>query len=639
MAHAYFFQSGLNISGTQKVNYEDGESITFNLNYITSVADSVLWRFYKSDTKELIQSLTSRTPTMSFSSGIGKNGIDVELTVNWGIFTTKFYKRHRVVVMPDVSTPNYTINLSNAGTDPRIINEGANQYSLDFTGIPGGSIVRLMGSITAIRVKALNIGSNVNNPIILAITSPTSITKTGTTYDEALRIDDGAPTNGLWIYSRKASDGTRYFTINGGGISTFRTSNTSSHNNLRFTGILVKNAQSAGFKVKLDNVNRYLKNACEDCWIYDNEIDTATNEGTYCGWEASYGYRFDPTFNGGDYHHAMRRIKIFANYAHDCGWDSFQTTGAEEDSEIHDNLGVNNGTANQSSQDFGLQCGGGFAGQIYNNIFDRHIQVYASGDTYIYNNFIPGDVSQNGIFTKRYDNPGFVGPNGDSYNHSNPAGKLYIFNNIISSIQDPVYILDGNDDGSAIVPLSEIHFFNNTISWSGTPQEALGLRYNESGGTSTITLNNYIAPSVAAIKISNISTHDLSINPTSPVFTQANEGIDVSGKVTIDTLKVGLTDLSGQSYPVQGHFIRIPVQRSSGYQPPLTTEEQGQWYRTAQTSVFSDREKIPDMYGFTVKRYAYIGGSSKPRYLLAAKPRAKTGVVSGLEVIDDQSFL
>lgn len=726
IAQDNFLVTNITTTGAvKKVAYESGESISFTPDAVTTAyAEGITWNFYNSTTGALIRTSTSRIATVSFTHAEGKQGIDVYADATWGTYVTRFEKRHRMVIFPDSSNPDYVINFSLGTSDPRISNDGGGGgFLIDFVGIPCGSMVEFKGTHDTTRDKIINCGSCESNPIIVVIKSVTTINKknvmtltgssgtanirvggvlypmtfstnltttaanfvtangaailsatgvsiassgvtltaTGVSFemnntsgnlnagngvDEALRIDDGAPTNGLWFYSKKDGSGNRYFNINGGGIGTFRADNQSSHNNIKFTGIRISYAQSAAIKVKLDNVNRYQKHCAEDVWIYDCEIRGPTNEGTYIGWEAASGNRFDPTFNGGDYHHLPLRLKVFANYVHDAGWDGIQATGASLDTEIHDNLLVNNGHSQVSAQDFSMQMGGGFAGQIYNNIFDRHIQVYGSGDTYIYNNYIPGHVDaldQNAVFTKRFNNPtgpSFTGPNGDIYNFSDPAGRFYFFNNIVTSIQDPVYILDSQDDGFAKVPFAEIRILNNTITWSGTAQEALGLRYAESGGSPAITLDSYIAPTVASIMVTNPAAQDISVNSKSPVLFAANEGLDLTATVSPTALKVGLTDMTGQSYPLRGYFKRAPVQRFSGFTPPPALKEQFQWYQTAQTtdaSGYSDRVKLTDMYSYKIKTYTWITGSAKPRLVVSFRPVAKTGTINGLELFDDVS--
>jgi hypothetical protein len=362
-----------------------------------------------------------------------------------------------------------------------------------------------------------------------------------------------------------------------------------------------------------------------------------TGSGTFSSWKVS----------SGNYHHNIHRLKIFANYVHDCGWDGIQCTGANRETEIHDNLFVNNGTSEVFAQNFSLTCGNGFAGQIYNNIFDRFIQIFPSGTTLIYNNFIPGQVGgsvNNAVFIRRYDNPFYIAPSGDSYQHCDPTANVYLFNNIIQSIQDPVYVFDGTDDGTSKVPFNTITYINNTVTWSGTAQESSGLRYAEgTGATQNFNINNYIAPTISSIKIVNATGNNISLYSTSPVFSLAKEGVDLTiyiSSTTLSNLFVGLTDLSGQSYPLRGRFYNTPIQRFYGYKPPLRNEEQFQWYQVSGisgTTAFIGKMKILDLHGASIKKYKFISVSNKSRYLMSVKPVAKTGNLLGNETFNNIS--
>jgi hypothetical protein len=624
MAHPYFWSSGFNVTGNNRVVYEDWETIQLNATVLSG--STYTWNFYNSLTGSLISTTSGASPSVSFSTVQGESGIDVELITDFGICRTRHYKRHRFVIYPDCRVPTKTINLSLGTGDTSITSLGGTQYQIDI----GSGIAKLIGSINTERIKFVGSG-------IAYCESAATITKTGATYDDAVQLQETCK-----IYSRKDASSVPYLTLDGGGFGTpAGTNGVLSHKGIRISGCQIQNCQSAGIKLKLDSVNRFTGagEVMADIWIFDNIIDAPTNEGTYIGYEAAAGYRFDAAFNGGDYHHAVRRLKIWANEFKNTGWDGMQCTGADEDTEIHDNYYENTATSETFAQNFAMSCGGGFAGQIYNNVFDRCIQVFAHKTTYIYNNYIPGLNSPsivNAIFVRRTDNPMTLGPNGDSYQHCDPLADLFVFNNLPTSVQDLLYILKVNDGGTGAIALRSVYYFNNTGSWTGTPSEG-DLKLSES--TEVVVKSNLILPSIADAKINNAPT-DLSCQITGDVHLDTNIGIDITQYVTESNLKVGLTDITGQSYPLNGIFKRLPVQRFTGYVIPQTNETQIQWYQTNQvddTSGYSDKVKLTDMNGAKVKTYTKISGSAKPRLVASVRPVAKTGNLTGVETFDNVS--
>jgi len=622
--HPYYWTSFISVTGNRRVVYEDWETIQVNAPAIGGAIFT--WNFYNSTTGALIKSTSGASPNVTFTTVEGIDGVDVELIATIGINITRFYKRRRFVIYPDHRTPTKTINLSLGTGDASITSLGGTQYQVDI----GSGIAKLTGSISTERIKLVGSGT-------AYVESAVTITKTGATYDDAVQLQESCK-----IYSRKDASSIPYLTITGGGVGTpAGTNGVLSHKGIKISGCKIMNCQSAGIKLKLDNVNRFTGagEVMADAWIFDNIIDTPTNEGTYLGYEAAFGYRFDSGFNGGDYHHAVRRLKVWANEFVNTGWDGMQCTGADEDTEIHDNYFSNTATSNTFAQNFAMSCGGGFAGQIFNNVFDRAIQVFVHKTSYIYNNYIPGLNSPdivNCIFIRRTDNPMSLGPNGDSYQHCDPLGDAIIFNNVITSPQDPIYILKVNDALTGAIPLRNVYYFNNSVSWTGVPSEG-DLKLSES--TETVVKSNLILAAITDAKINNAPT-DLSCQYTGSVHANANIGIDITQYITDTSLKAGLTDLTGQSYPLNGIFKRVPVQRFTGYSMPQASETQIQWYQTNQiddTSGWSDKVKIYDMNGYKIKTYTKITGSAKPRLVASVRPVAKTGNLTGVETFDNVS--
>jgi hypothetical protein len=715
-----FYDSGFTITGVDKVNYQAGSNITFNCTYlsaISSVYKSATWNFYRSEDYSLIKSTGGLSSTTTFTLAEGKDGIDVELILDFGLHRTKFRKRRRVVIIPDKTTATRTLDIS---TIPMIsgagvaftnsttasvtagsttVNTSANhgvsvgdivvltqtvsrtyqaqsgttgttlildrgwegttatltnantrkgldiQHRFDASSWSPGDIVHLTGKLYTARCRWINLNGTSENEIWLTVSNGSDTAefiRVGTAQDDAFQLNDLC--SNLRIVGDKDGSGNYRLKFTNGGFSAqhFSIGNTHDHDNIRLATIRVHNADSTGIKPKLDSVNRTV-GAWDDCWVYDNYITDSTNEGIYIGY---FNYTYDSGFLGGDYHHAMKRAKCWANYVEGCGWDAIQMSSCDEEAECSYNFMKNNATSNESPQNFGAVLNGGWNGHFYNNIIiGNTMQCIPAYTTYLYNNVIYSTFaytpSANGLYVRRGDNPSLGSP---IYNPYDVNAILYCWNNIISSVNDSIYILDNNDQGGVLAPLVEINIFNNFLGYTGSAVEGF-IRYNEpaSGQVRTTTPNITTSGASAvptAVAFYDYSNDDTRLLNTSSVFSSSN-GTDMSTVLDATDLPIQMfTDISDQIIPERGYWKQSPHHEYVGHETELADymgRTQIQYYQTSQTSTFSDKEKIPRFYGGTVNKCNVVGGSSKPRYLSAVKAYPNSGTPSS-ETFDGTSY-
>jgi hypothetical protein len=695
-----FFDSGFTITGPNKVNYQSGASITFNCNYLPTVGvgRTVLWNFYKSSDYSLIKTTVGISSTTSFTYDEGKDGIEVEMILGFGLHGTKFRKRRRIVIMPDKTTPTRTLNIgtipmlsggvafSNSAT-ASVTNGNANvttsaahgitvgnivvftqsgtnytyraqsgttgstlildrgwegttgtitntntrhglniQHRFDASSWAPGDIIHLTGTLYTARCRWINLNGTSTNPIWLTVSNGSDIAefvRLGTDQDDVFQLNDLCSHVRI-IGDKSASGGDNYrlkFTNGGFSAQHFSIGNTHDHDNIRIATIRVHNADSTAIKPKLDACDR-VQGAWDDCWVYDNWITDSVNEGIYMGY---FNYAYDSGFLGGAYHHAMKRAKCFANYAEGCGWDGMQMSGCDEAAEFCYNFMKNNATSGTGSQNFGAVMNGGFNGHFYNNIIiGNTVQCLPSYTTYVYNNVVYNTTYGNALFVRRADNPSLGSP---VYNPYDVNARFFCWNNILVSSADSIYILDINDQGGTLAPLLEIWITNNFLGYTGSVVEGF-IRYNEpaSGQTRTTTPNITVSGASTvpnSIDFNDLPDDDTRLLETSVVFTDANVGGDVSARLAVTDLPVRMfTDISDQIVPERGYWRQSPYHEYVGYETDIAAymgRSQIQLYQTAQTSVFSDKEKLYRFYGGKIKGTEQIESSSKPRYLAVVR--------------------
>lgn len=695
--HKFFYNSGFKIDGIEQILYKENQSITFieNDNIFTLGFNNyeTIWNFYNSTGNTLIKSVTGTTAvTTSFTYNEGKNGIDVELIINFGIHTTKFKKRHRIVIMRDKATPTRTIILnqlprygggtaftvdSNVTNSSNIITTtGAHGISVDsillftqggtdytyrallgtsgstiiieqpFQGTTGtitqfnayygnnidliidgtswsaGDIVNLTGMVYCNRFAIRNINGTSANPIQISIPdgdTHVTMTKQSLTYinDDILSLIDNI--NHVHFYFDKDSSGNRKFELIDGGFSTnhFATGDVYGYANVRFSGFDIYNAISSAMKLKVDSNSRAV-GGLDDCWVFDNYWDTSFRESLYFGY-FTYGYVTTK------YYPAHKRAKIWGNTSLNTQWDGIQVACADEDTEVHDNFADNNGLENTGSQNFSYSINEGFKGYFYNNIAGRQIQLQPFGTTYIYNNFIRGTNEEFAIFIRRTDNPMLGSP---SYITCDPTADLYVFNNTLLCAKDCLYLLDANDDSTGSISFNDIHYFNNTLNYTGVPN-ADG-EYRDAGGGTNVIVSNFKPALESQISIVDKSNLDIDLNQDSEVFFSGNTGNDVSLYILQDNLPLkSYTDISGRNIPDRGYWKQSHIHRPVGFNDQIyqSGKTSIQWYQTN----YADYIKLPDYFGGTVKTSNLITTSSYTALTASILPAAKTGIKYGTE--------
>lgn len=712
-----FYRSGFEINGVDQVNYQHGQNITLNCVYLQSLGLErfVTWTFTKSSDHSIVSTTSGSSPTVNFDYSDGKNGIDAEMSIQFGIIPTKFKKRTRIVTIPDVSVADHTLDIStipvvsggsafsgaatatvtngsanvptsaahgaSVGDIIVMTKDGVSRTYLASTGTSGttivldrawegtngtvtnsntrrginiqhqfnasvwnpGDIVHLTGKLYTARCSWINNNGDPDDEIWMTNNPGNSnvceFVRIGgsdpTLYDDVFQLRDLC--SNLRIIGLKDGSGNYRLKFTNGGFSAqhFSIGNTSDHHNIRISGIHVSNARSTGIKPKLDSVNR-VNGAWYDCWVYDNYIEDSGNEGIYMGF---FRYTFDPSFNGGDYHHAMKRPKCWANYVTRSQWDAIQLSGSDEAAECYYNFMVDNALKQEGSQNFGAVMNGGWKGHFYNNIIiGNTVQCIPYGTTYIYNNLIYNTTYGNALFLRRGDNPSLGSP---VFNPYDPTAVLYMWNNILTSSDDTIYILDQADQGGPLVPMAELWIVNNVLCYTGSAVEGY-IRYNEPGGGQIRTLTpNIQTQDETQIQFNNYASEDVRLKDTSIVFS-ASDGIDVSSKITALDLPLRMfTDLSDQIVPERGFWKQSCFHDHMNSESELAAESgrsQMQWFQTAQTSTFSDKERIQRCYGAIINKMESIGGSDKPRYLLSVQAWPNTGTKSS-ETIKGPSYL
>lgn len=642
MATTYFYNKGFTIDGVNKVTYEENERLQFRLNYLLNKYRQVNWEFINSNTNEIIATSNEINPLLTFNFADGINGIDVRLTIDFGIHRTLFYKRRRIMIVPDTSTAVWSIsNLTSPPTyqGHSLVTAFGSQHTIDGKYFRPGDIIHITGNLSSERIRFINFNGVSGNPIIITTNNDTQrlITKSNTTQDDVFQIRDNC--NHLWFYGKKDINGNRSIKLIDGGFSAQLFNGMANCcNDIRVFGLETYNAKSTGIKMKLDAVNRHT-GAFDDCFVFDCLVQKSGNEGFYEGY---FQYNWDSGFNGGDYHHVMKRLKVFANIARDCKWDGIQVSSCNEDTEVAYNVSINNASISDNNQNFEIVLNSGFAGQCYGNVIINTItkgglQLLANKNAYVYNNLIYCPLAQNGIFLHRTDNPNFLGPNGDSYLHNDPTAKIYIFNNTIVSLQDTLYMLNEKPNNVGLVPVSALTFINNAVYYGGGAIEGQ-LRYNEPTGFSqTIVVNNYVSTTLNGLGV-NVSTGTSTCDFANNSVVPTTLGIDLSNYIDVTKLKLPIfTDINDQYIPIKGiwhpgHSSRIKDHEIIN--EPDITKTMIQWYQTNDVT----RVKIPEAYGFEFKTYKLIDNSSLNKKIASIKPIAKNGNKIGNEKFSDNSI-
>ncbi len=197
--------------------------------------------------------------------------------------------------------------------------------------------------------------------------------------------------------------------------------------------------------------------------IHDNYIHNTGGEGIYVGYT---GGDKTLTCNGRRITvkpHNIEGLKIYNNRIENTGWDGLQVSRATKDCEIYNNTIKNFGTAREKYQDEGILIGGGTTGRLYNNTIIKGtgvgIQVFGSGNNYIYNNVI-ADVEADGIFCddrETVPGRGFFFINNTIVNTGSAGMRMYsikskgnvFYNNLLANVSKDIVLLNAPIDWKA----------------------------------------------------------------------------------------------------------------------------------------------------------------------------------------------
>jgi hypothetical protein len=201
-----------------------------------------------------------------------------------------------------------------------------------------------------------------------------------------------------------------------------------------FAGFLVKTDPGCDMKAARGNFIQY------NTFIHDNLIKNTNGEGLYIG--SSFFYSgHNVTCNGTSIRiqpHELRGVRLYNNVVLNAGWDCLQVASAPYDVEVYNNTMIGCGVLNASSQNIGMQIGGGITGKFYNNYIEGAkygIQIQGSGDLFVYNNIVLNS-EVDGILTAGTTN---ITP-----------GKFYVIDNnlIINASRFGFYFLNKDGNGT-----------------------------------------------------------------------------------------------------------------------------------------------------------------------------------------------
>jgi len=220
--------------------------------------------------------------------------------------------------------------------------------------------------------------------------------------------------------------------------------------NTGFAGIFSKTDPICNLSLNRDRFTQY------QSIYHDNYIHNTGGEGMYIGHSFYSGWT---TTCGGQptvlYPSVLKGVRVYNNLVDSAGWDGIQVGSATEDCEIYGNVISNYGVGAESSQNSGIQIGGGTTGLCYNNAIlngsGTGIMVFGLGNNLIFNNIIVnagkiGNVLENsnvyGIFCDdrstipglsfNFMNNTIIAPKTDGIRiYSNKSRNNKFYNNLI----------------------------------------------------------------------------------------------------------------------------------------------------------------------------------------------------------------
>lgn len=355
-----------------------------------------------------------------------------------------------------------------------------------------------------------------------------------------------------------------------------------------FAGIMAKTDPSNNCADKTPERPNFRMN---NIHLHHNYIHDIGGEGFYIG---NSFYNGTTVYCGStQYPHEVRGVRIHDNLVMNSGWESIQVGSAVADVEIYNNKVYNYGSANNPSQNGGIQMGVGTTGKLYNNFikggFGPCLVVQGIGLNYVFNNVIvnPGAEAIN-VNTRPTPLSTDIVPTGF-------LGGVYIINNTIVNAQTAAVKENINNAPGNVL-------YNNLIVASTTNWNQLKTYTDWSQG------NNVVIPVLANAKFVNPSNDDYRLQSGSPAI-NAGRNVALFG-VTFDFDKLlrptganwdaGAFELSGNQKPVvnvgSNQTITLPINTTTII--GSATDADGsitsyQWTQTSGPSATLTNENTP----------------------------------------------
>lgn len=368
-----------------------------------------------------------------------------------------------------------------------------------------------------------------------------------------------------------------------------------------FAGVLYKNDPSCDPKSWRQNfVMRQVS-------IHDNYIHDTHGEGIYIGYTGGAktlncegkSVTVDP--------HNIEGLRVFNNLIENTGWDGLQVSRAVKDCEIYNNTIKNFGTAREKYQDEGILIGGGTTGKLYNNTIIKGtgtgIQVFGTGDNYIFNNVV-ADVEEDGIFCddrETVKGRGFYFINNTIVNPGQAGMKMYsdessgnvFYNNMMVGADKNVILLNTSIDWKAS---NNIFAGNvNEVGFVDPGKHDYHLKNGSSAIDKGKDVSSYgVSVDFESKKRPQGSAYDIGAYEYGAAGSVSNQSpmVDAGNDVTL-TLPDNNTTLTATAHDADGEVSKYEWSQASG---PSTASLTGQY--TANLKISNLKEGT---YAFKVK--------------------------------------
>ncbi len=245
-------------------------------------------------------------------------------------------------------------------------------------------------------------------------------------------------------------------------------------------------------------------------------------------------------------------VKVYNNICDSTGWDGIQVA-ASANAEIYNNRVTNYGRSNLASQQAGIILGGKSNGSVYNNYINNGtgegLEIFGTGDVYIYNNVI-SNAGWDGTSSKQ--DAIAVDDRPQPYNWY--AGlRVYVINNtIVNAARNAIHLFNsyGTMAGGNRVNNNLLVKPNNTSPYDNP-------YVNVDGNTSVDTTKNTRLSVISSAGFVNSGLNDYHIVSTSPAI---DKGLDATS--------YGVTkDYDGISRPQGPAYDAGAFEYNKGTQP------------------------------------------------------------------------